>query len=273
MQFRTIGFEVVPVSPARLHTTATGGPKSYPAGRRTTTVDPDAVETALIAGASGGTGRELLRLAGPRVPTVRALTRSPERRATLRRAGADEVVVDDLLAPADLERAVAGVDVVYSVVGSGLADVRRDGPLVDGEGARALLDAAVAAGVAAFVMESALGVGDGPASPLARLFDLAIGPIQRAKAETEAALRAAPLRHTVLRPGVLTNGPRTDAVSVARPGARLWGSVSRADVARLLLAAPVTPATADETFEVVASPRFRGRELAIGWRLPRAATD
>jgi uncharacterized protein YbjT (DUF2867 family) len=243
------------------------------AAARRSIVNPESVETALVAGASGDTGRELLRLLAPRVPTVRALTRSSQTASALRRAGADEVVVDDLLAPTDLSRAVADVDVVYSAVGSSVADVRGGGPLVDGAGAQALLDAAVDAGVAAFVMESALGVGDEPASPLATLFDLAIGPIQRAKAETEAALRAAPLRHTILRPGVLTNGPRTDRVTVARPGARLWGVVSRADVARLLAAAPVTPAVADETFEVVSTPRFRDRALAVDWRLPRRPGD
>lgn len=236
-------------------------------------MNPESVETALVAGASGGTGRELLRLLAPRVPTVRALTRSAAKTERLRQAGADEVVVDDLLAPEDLSRAVAGVDVVYSAVGSGLADVRGGGPLVDGAGAQALLRAAVDAGVRAFVMESALGVGEDPASPLATVFDFAIGPVQRAKAETEAALRDAPLRHTILRPGVLTNGPRTDRVTVARPGARLWGVVSRADVARLLAAAPVTPAAADETFEVVSTPRFRDRALTVGWRLPRRKSD
>ena len=235
-------------------------------------MNPESVDTALVAGASGGTGQELLPLLSSRVPIVRALTRSAAKAEHLRRAGADEVVVDDLLAPDDLSQAVTGVDVVYSAVGSGIADVRGDGPLVDGAGAQALLHAAVDAGATAFVMESALGVGDDPASPLATAFDLAIGPIQRAKAETEAALRDAPLRHTILRPGVLTNGLRTDRVTVARPGARLWGAVSRADVARLLAAAPVTPAAADETFEVVSVPRFRDRALAVDWQLPRQET-
>ncbi len=231
-------------------------------------MDATEVETAAVAGAGGGTGRELLRLLGPRVPTVRALTRSPERGSPLREAGADEVVVDDLLAPEDLSRLVEDADVVYSAVGSGIGDVYGDGPLVDGVGARALLDAAATAGVDAFVMESALGVGDEPASRLAALFDRVIGPVQRAKAETEAALRAAPLRHTVLRPGLLTDGPRTDAVTVARPGAKLWGAVSRADVARVMAAAPVTPAAADETFELVATPRLRSRGVAVDWQMP-----
>jgi len=139
---------------------------------------------------------------------------------------------------------------------------------VDGAGTINLLDAAVEAGVEAFVMESAIGVGDEPASPLAAAFDVVIQPIQRAKAEAEAAIREAPVRHTVLRPGVLTNGPRTDTVSVAEPGAKLWGSVSRADVARLMIAAPVTPAAADRTLEVVAKPSFPKRSENFDWQLP-----
>ncbi|PSQ12150.1 3-beta hydroxysteroid dehydrogenase [Halobacteriales archaeon QS_7_69_60] len=209
-------------------------------------MEPDDVDVVFVAGASGGTGREVLRLLGGREPTVRALTRSAERRERLLAAGADEVVVDDLLDPTDLRSPLEGVDVVLSAVGSGVAEVWSSGP----------------------VMESALGVGDEPASALATTFNLFIGPVQRAKAEAEAALRAAPVRHTVLRPGALTNGSRIDDVTVAEPGAKLWGLVSRADVARLMVAAPTTPDAADRTFEVVATPSFRDRALAVDWRLP-----
>lgn len=198
--------------------------------------------------------------------TVRALTRSDSRAGRLEALGADEVVVGDLFDPTDARDAVAGVDVVLSAVGSDLRDLRGD-EFVDGVGARNLLSAAVDERVRAFVMESALGVGDDPASPLAPLFDAVIGPVQRAKAETEAALRDAPLDHTILRPGVLTGGPRTDTVQVASPGAKLWGTVSRADVARLMAAAPWTPAATDRTFEVVDNPLLRGRAglVAVDW--------
>lgn len=231
-------------------------------------MEPDSVETVFIAGASGGTGRAILRLAGPRVSTVRALTRDESKRQQLLNAGADEVVVDDLLHPQALDDALHDVDVVLSTVGSSIRDIRSGGPLVDGEGVRTLLDSAVDAGVEAFVMESAIGVGDDPASSLASVFDLAIGPIQRAKGETETALRAAAIGHTILRPGVLTGGVRTDHVTVADPGAKLWGTVSRADVARIMLAAPVTPAATDRTFEVVSTPSFASRGRRIDWRLP-----
>jgi uncharacterized protein YbjT (DUF2867 family) len=220
----------------------------------------------LVAGASGGTGRELLRLLAPRPVVTRALTRSATKAARLDALGADEVVVGDLFDPDDAATAVADVDVVLSAVGSTLRDLRGD-RFVDGAGARNLVSAAVDAGVRAFVMESALGVGDEPASRLAAVFDLVIGPIQRAKAETEAALRDAALEHTILRPGILTGGSRTDTVQVAPPGARLWGTVSRADVARLMIAAPWTPAATGRTFEVVDNPLFRGsdRTVAVDW--------
>lgn len=227
-------------------------------------------ECVFVAGASGATGREILRLLGPRPPTVRALTTSPEASGELREAGADEIVVDDLLAPENLDSALEGVDVVVSAVGSGPLDVWTADRLVDGEGVQTLLDAAVRTGAEAFVMESALGVGDDPASLLGGLFDVAIGPVQRAKAASERAIRQAPVRHTILRPGVLTNGSRTDDVTVAEPGAELYGLVSRADVARLLVSAPLTEAAADSTFEVVSTPTFSDRGLTVDWQLPGA---
>lgn len=227
------------------------------------------IDRLILAGASGGTGREVLRLLAPRPVTVRALTRSRRNRRSLRVAGADEVVVGDLFDPEDARRAVDGVDAVVSAVGSGPRDLLGSDEFVDGTGNRTLLDAAVDEGVTAVVMESALGIGDDPTSWLGAVFDAAIGPIQRAKSDAETAIRDAPVRHTIVRPGILTNGPRTDRVQVARPGAKLWGTVARADVARLLAAAPWTPEAADETFEVVGPcGGGRGEGLAVDWRLP-----
>ena len=245
------------------------GPNDYVGAFPSADVTRSDIDRLLVAGASGGTGREVLRLLGPRPVSVRALTRSSERRRSLRAAGADEVVVGDLFDPNDARSAVEGVDAVISVVGSGPQDLLSPGEFVDGRGNRTLLDAAIDEGAESFVMESALGVGTDPTSWLGSVFDAAIGPIQRAKADAEAAIRGSPIRHTILRPGILTNGSRTDEVRVARPGAHLWGAVARADVARLLAAAPWTLEAADETFEVVGPcGGGRGEPLVLDWRLP-----
>lgn len=229
-------------------------------------VDRDA--TILVAGASGGTGRELLDLLASRPPAVRALTRSPEIAERLATIGADETVVGDLFDPDDARLAVDGVDIVVSAVGSGPRDVLFADEFVDGIGNQNLFEAAAAAGAEAVVMESALGVGDDPASLLGRLFDAAIRSVQAAKARAETTLRELPVRHTILRPGVLTNGRRTGDVQVARPGRKLWGAVSRADVAKLLGAAPFTDSATDRTFEVVRNPLCRSRADGINWQLP-----
>ena len=225
--------------------------------------------TVVVAGASGGTGREILRILDGRDPQVRALTRDEANRERLERLGADEVVVCDLLAGTGLAAAVDGADAVLSAVGSAPGRVLAAEEFVDGAGTIALLEAAVDAGAEAFVMESALGVGDDNASVLARVFDAAIGPIQAAKAEAEAAIREADVRHTILRPGALTSGPRTDDVAAAPAGSGLWGVISRGDVARLMAAAPYTGAAAHRTLEVVSRPRFPTKRLTVDWRLPR----
>ncbi len=225
-------------------------------------------DTVFVAGASGDTGQELLRVLASCDLHIKALTRSPTNRDRLQSLGADEVIIDDLLAPTDLESALADVDAVLSTVGSTPMDAVTSGPLVDGAGNRTLLDAAVTAGVDAFVMESAIGVRGGPASPLATLFNVAIRPIQQAKATAEQAIEDAEIRHTIVRPGVLIGGERTHGVTVAEPGAKLWGATTRGDVAYLMAAALGTDAAANRIFEVVTYPRFPNRTVSIDWTLP-----
>jgi uncharacterized protein YbjT (DUF2867 family) len=103
---------------------------------------------------------------------------------------------------------------------------------------------------------------------MARLFGLAIGPVLDAKTEAERAIRESGLRYTILRPGILTTGAATDDVQVGPAGIGLWGAVSRADVARLLVAAPFTPDAADRTLEVARNPLLRGRSERIDWQHP-----
>lgn len=227
------------------------------------------LETVLVAGASGRTGRELLNVLGETDLAVRAMTRSADQRDRLVGLGADEVVVGDLMAAGDAARAVRGCDAVLCAVGSspGLGLL---GGLVDGRGVRHLVDAAVAADVEAFVLESAIGVGDS-SEMMPTAFRVAIWPILRAKNRAESALRVSGLPYTILRPGRLTNAPPTRDVLVGEGGETVSGSIPRADVARLMVAALYTPAAHGRTLEIVARDGLRGRArglVDLDWSFP-----
>jgi uncharacterized protein YbjT (DUF2867 family) len=231
----------------------------------------------LLAGASGRTGREALYHLLDAGVRVRALTSSPDRVETLELQGADEVVVGDLLDPADARRAVEGedgdaVDVVCCTVGDSPSIRTVRATLVDGEGVANLARAAAGAGVERFALVSSLGVGDSreavPA-PLRAFFDL-FG-ILEAKERGEAALRASGVGYTVLRPGGLTDDPATGDVVVGEGGESVSGSIPRADVARLLVAASFTPDAEDRAFEVVSRAGLRGDAegvVEVDWRVP-----
>lgn len=230
--------------------------------------EPNDRTRVALAGASGDTGRRVLYLLVRSAFEVRALTSSPEKASELEAAGADEVVVCDLLDPRDAERAVEGTNVVVTTVGSTPRDVFLADELVDGRGNVNLVESAAAAGAEYVVMESSLGVGGDRESAMARFFALSIGPVLDAKTEAERAIRESGMDYTILRPGVLTTGPATDDVQVAPAESGLWGTISRADVARLLIAAPFTSEAKNRTLDAVRNPLCRKRSERIDWHHP-----
>lgn len=224
------------------------------------------IDRVLVAGATGKTGRRLVRRLGDAPVTVRALTRSDAKRSALEDLGADEVVVGDLLKPGAADRAVADVDAVYSCVGSTPLQVHGSDVHVDGVGNENLVSAARDMGVEAFVMESSLGVDGDRGSWMARFFRSVIGPVVEAKTRAERAIRESGLRYTIFRPGMLVS--YGDLGRVDDAGSGLWGVASRGRVARLMAAAPFTYDAIDRTFEVAANPLQRGYGLSMDWRGP-----
>jgi uncharacterized protein YbjT (DUF2867 family) len=99
------------------------------------------------------------------------------------------------------------------------------------------------AGVRRYVMVSAISAGrPGEWSEPMR-------PYYEAKAEADRRLEESGLDYTIVRPGSLTDDPGTGRVTV---GTELpYGDVPRDDVAAVLLAVLVTPASIGKTFELV----------------------
>lgn len=226
------------------------------------------LDTVLLAGASGVTGREVLDVLSGTDVTVRAMTRSGTTAERLSRLGADDVVVGDLLEQSDAERAVKGVDAVVTTVGTRPLDVWRAAEFVDGPGNVNLVSAAEAAGVETLVMQSSLGVGDDTGSLMARTFRLVVSPVIEAKTRAEDAIWDSDLRYTIVRPAVLVGRWASGDVHVAPAGTGVWGVTPRRDLARLLVGALVTEAAADRTFEVGRNPFLGNAGLDIEWTLP-----
>ena len=227
------------------------------------------IETVLVAGATGRTGRDVVDVLLDAGYRVRGATTTDTGAESLEIQGCAETVVGDLRDPEVATRAVEGVDAVVSCVGSAPTDVL-GGDLVDDVGVANLAAAAADAGVERFVLESAIGVGDSsPGMPAP--FRFAIGPIVRAKERGETALRTAGVEYVVVRPGGLTDGPATGDLLVAEGGDTVSGTVARADVARLLVAALTTPEAANRTFEVVSHAGVRGSpagSVTVEWDWP-----
>lgn len=230
------------------------------------------IETVLVAGADGETGREVLdQLRGTDL-LVKALTRSPGTIGALERLGADEVVVGTPLNQADADRAMSGVDAVLCAVGTRPGPNALVGDLVDGAGVINLIDAASEADVERFVLESSIGVGDSAAG-MPRPIRLLMGRILNAKDRAEARLRESKLTYTVLRTGGLTNDPPSGEIVVGEGGDSVSGWIPRADVARLMVAALFTLEAENRTLEIVSREGLRGTPknvVSLTWTEPTA---
>ncbi|RJT07118.1 NAD(P)-binding oxidoreductase [Halococcus sp. IIIV-5B] len=222
----------------------------------------DRPDRVLVAGASGKTGRELLSLLREREYTVIALTSSSEKSETLKVMGADEVVVGDIMRRADARHAVESCDAILCTVGASSRPSIFWSDLVDGVGVENLVDAASEADVSRFVLASAIGVGSSK-SGAPGWFRLLLGRVLTAKNEGERHLQASDLTYTILRPGRLTDAPATGDVVVGEGGPTVAGSIPRADVARLMVAALKTPDATNRVFEIAARTQLRGRTQGV----------
>ena len=148
----------------------------------------------LVTGATGFTGGHLARMLASRGDAVRALVRDPARAADLQAAGV-ELATGDLRDRSAVERAAAGVDVVYHIAAIyRQAGVREDVYRAVNAGAvRTVIEAAARGGARRVVHCSTVGVhGDVEHPPAAGDAPLAPGDVyQRTKLEGERAARDA----------------------------------------------------------------------------------
>ncbi len=230
--------------------------------------DVPAGETIVVAGGSGRAGRYVLRELEAQGLRFRATTRNEAQ--ALVRLGPDaegvEWVEADLREPDEAARALEGAAYVICVVGSREMAGPNSAQFVDYEGVRNLVDAAAASGVRHFVLLSAIGTTD-KESAANRIFKGALEWRYRG----EQHLRASGIPYTIVRPAGLTDEPG------GVKGVRLWQgddwrahlrkTISRADLAQVLIESLRNPGARNATFEITSE----AAEPPGSWRAQLAA--
>lgn len=202
----------------------------------------------VIAGGHGKIALLLEQLLARRGDTVAGLIRNPAHAPDVEAAGATAIVLDlERASVADVATQLEGADAVVFAAGAGPGSGAERKQTVDRDAAILLADAAEAAGVARYVMVSAISADD-------RSLDAGYDPVFlayiRAKAEADGDVRGrSGLATTIVRPGRLTDEAGTGLVHIAENTGR--GSIPRADVAAVLLAVLDAPETAGRTFELI----------------------
>ena len=190
----------------------------------------------LVIGATGGTGREVVREALARGYQVNALARSAADAAPLL-PGADIIEGDARDAEA-VAKALAGCDGVISALGTKLALLHKETLL--SAATRILINEMQKQGITRLVCITGIGAGDSRGHG-GFLYDHIVQPLllrstYHDKDRQEDEIRKSGLDWTIVRPALLTDGPATGNIRALTDLTDFHGgSIARADVARFLI--------------------------------------
>jgi len=188
-----------------------------------------------VFGASGGTGKEIVKAALEQGHIVSAFVRDPDRLAI--QDDHLKVVTGDVYDLESVTRAVGGQDAVVCALGGG-RDIKRT--TVRATGTEHIIRAMEKHGVNRLVSVTAMGIGESweTLSAVNKIFFATVlNSARRDHENQEKAIKASGLDWTIIRPSGLTDGPRTGQYDFGENIKASSSTISRADVADLILKA------------------------------------
>lgn len=202
----------------------------------------------VVAGATGGTGRLVVKHLIAEGYEVRAMVRNLEKGKQV--FGEDiPMVRADVTEPSTLPSLLAGADFVISALGASGKEKGKASPeAVDYIGSVALIDAARSAGIKKFIMVSSGGV-TWWTHPLNWFY----GGVLKWKRKAEVYLRQSGLTHVIVRPnGGLSDDPgNVNEIVFTQKDGFPSSSISREDVAIVCVKALVYQESDNKTFEIL----------------------
>ncbi len=200
----------------------------------------------LVAGATGGTGRLVVQTLLENGFHVRAFVRDVEGAKKLL-GSKIAYAKGDVREIASIKPALEGVTHIISAIGAGPGGDAGNGPeFVDYRGVKNLSDAVSAAKLDHFVLVSSMGVTHED-----HYLNKAFDNVLKWKLKGEEVLRTSGVPYTIIRPGGLTDGDGGQKEILFKQGDKDGGLITRADVARVCVAALTIPAARNKTFEVI----------------------
>lgn len=222
-------------------------------------------EIITVFGGSGFLGRHVVRALAKAGYRVRVATRRPHLAQDLRVMGVVgqvQLVQANIRVPSSIDRALDGSTAVVNLVGVLHEGGRQTFTRLHSAGAKAIAQAAAAAGIERMVQVSAIGASADSASRYAR-----------SKAEGEAHVLAALPDATILRPSIIFGTDdgffnRFAAMARFAPALPLFGGgktrfqpVFAGDVAKAVLASLQSDAARGQTYELGGSGIYTFAEL------------
>lgn len=186
-----------------------------------------------IFGSTGGSGKELVKQGLELGHQVTAFARTPSKLDEFNHQNL-KIVQGDVFNFDEVEKAIIGQDAVLSALGN--PTLKKDN--TTSEGTRNIIKAMQKHGVKRFICETSLGVGDSR-NQAGFFFSKVIIPtlLKHAIADKEIQeqiIRESGLDWVIVRPGGLTDGPRTGKYRAGLDPS-ISGRISRADVAEFML--------------------------------------